>query len=225
MGFSTGIAVIIIFIGALMLGVELATTYSNYILLTNKVTLEKTQRSLSELNTKIKIIEVDKDNPTKIYVENTGTTTLDPDYVFLIFDNKWVPQQNYSITGLGYISESLVNKTKLVKGAFYDGSTLYLTTRDTTWINDNNGIAPDELYGIVGWYNITIVSKSFISTNTSAEFYWPPGDIIEITANYPVSTNVKVIVENGVGDSYYLSSGYSHTHLLPIEDYSYTWVN
>lgn len=224
MGFSTGIAFIILFIGAVILGIELVTSYGDYILITNKASLEKTQRSLSELNTEVKIVEVIKGNPTKIYVENSGTTTLDPDYVFLVLDNKWVPQENYSITGLGYISEAPSNKTKLVKGAFYDGSTLYLTTRDTTWIKDSSGLAPDELYGIVGWYNITLIEKSFISTNTSDEFYWQPGDVIEITVDYPVSTKVKVITETGVGDTYYINSGHHHEHLLPAEDYSYAWV-
>ncbi len=219
MGFSTSIAFIILFIVGMAVATELATSYGEYAILTNSLLSEKTKKSLEELNSKIRIVHVKNGENTKIYVENSGTKTLDPQYLYLVVDGKWISQDNYSITGLGYIKTSLKNETKLVKGAFYNGSLLTLTTREKTLIDDS----ADEIYGIIGWYNITVVEWEFVQTNTTPEFYWPPGEVVEITYPHPVSTKVKVINEYGNGDTYYINSTLGHYHLMPVEGYTYEW--
>jgi archaellum component FlaG (FlaF/FlaG flagellin family) len=227
LGFSTAAAFLIIFMAGITAAVELLSAGESYLTTLAENIKEQSKRDLEVLSTSIEIVNVtESGGNTLIYVENTGSTTLDPDYLFLVVDGVWLESDAYTISALGYFQVSYVNKTYLVKGAYHDSSAnppLTLTTQDDTQVFNPSTPAPDQLYGIVGWFNITIATSKFVSTNTSPSFYWRPGDVVEITTQRSVQSSVKVIVENGVSDEYRVGEALPHAHVLPADNYNYGW--
>ena len=227
LGFSTAAAFLIIFMAGITAAVELLSAGESYLTTLAENIKEQSKRDLEVLSTSIEIVNVtESGGNTLIYVENTGSTTLDPDYLFLVVDDVWLESNEYAVSALGYFKVSYVNRTYLVKGAYHDSSAnppLTLTTQDDTQVYNPSTPAPDQLYGIVGWFNITIATRSFVATNTSPSFYWRPGDVVEITTQRSVQSTVKVIVKNGVSDVYRVGEALPHSHVLPAYNYNYRW--
>lgn len=183
MGFSTSAVFVILFAAGIAVGAQLYAALDNYIYAVSDASAEQSEAALSKAKTSIKIVNVSGD---KIYIENRGKTTLDPDYISLAVDDIWLSSDKFSILGVGYFNETAVTQTKLVRGAYFNettaNSTLTLTTQNKTeflW-------KTDEIKGVTGWFNITTVEKSFVYTNTSASFYWLPGDVIVISTTVPI---------------------------------------
>ncbi len=227
LGFSTAAAFLIIFMAGITAAVELLSAGESYLTTLAENIKEQSKRDLEVLSTSIEIVNVtESGGNTLIYVENTGSTTLDPDYLFLVVDDVWLESNEYAVSALGYFKVSYVNRTYLVKGAYHDSSAnppLTLTTQDDTQVYNPSTPAPDQLYGIVGWFNITIATRSFVATNTSPSFYWRPGDVVEITTQRSIQSTVKVIVKNGVSDVYRVGEALPHSHVLPADNYNYRW--
>lgn len=227
MGFATAAAFLIVFIAGMGAAVELLTAGEGFFTALAEDMQEQTERELSALSTSIEVVNVTRSGgKTLIYVENTGSTTLNPDRISLVIDGVWVESSAFAVTALGYFRVSYVNKTYLVKGAYHDSSAaveLTLTTQDDTQVFNPSTPAPDELRGIVGWFNITLATSSFVATNTSSSFYWPPGEVVEISTPLSVGSSVKVIVEKGVSDVYRLGEAKPHAHVLSVESYDYRW--
>lgn len=219
MGFSTSAVFIILFAAGVAVGAQLYTALDGYIYAISDASAEQSEAALSKVKTSIKIVNVSGD---KIYVENRGKTTLDPDYISLAVDDVWLGSDKFSILGVGYFNETAVTKTKLVRGAYYNTTGwLTLTLRLTEGSSDAVGGTTDTIEGVAGWFNITVVEKSFNYTTTSpTKFYWLPKDVIAISTTVPIVNKTKVIVENRVWDEYYNYTGNIHYHLTPIEVFS-----
>lgn len=227
LGFATAAAFLIIFMVGITAAVELLSTAESYLTALADDIGEQSKREMEVLSTSIEIVNVSTSGgKTLIYVENTGSTTLDPDYISLAIDGAWLESDAFNISALGYFNVSYVNRTYLVKGAYHDSLSnppLTLTTQDDTQVYNPSTPQPDQLYGIVGWFNITIAVKEFVVTNTSSSFYWKPEDVIEITTQRSIQSSAKVIVKNGVWDEYRVGEAKAHTHLLPADSYEYVW--
>jgi archaellum component FlaG (FlaF/FlaG flagellin family) len=227
LGFATAAAFLIIFMAGITAAVELLSAGESYLTTLAENIKEQSKRDLEVLSTKIEIVNItESGGNTLIYVENTGSTTLDPDYVSLVIDGAWLESDVFTVSALGYFRVSYVNRTYLVKGAYHDSLAdppLILTTHDDTQVYNPSTPQPDQLYGIVGWFNITVAVSEFVPTNTSSSFYWKPGEVIEITAQRSVQSSVKVIVKNGVWDEYRVGEALPHAHVLPADNYNYGW--
>ncbi len=223
MGLSTIAAFALVLVSGIAAGAQVAAALSDYASAVGSASKEKQEMMLRDLHTRIEIVNVTySGGKTRIYAENRGSTTLDPDKIALVVDGAWLPSTSFQIGGLGYFADSTSMKTKLVKGAFYNSSgKVTLTTQDATDIIATGG--RDELWGVVGWFNISVVTKTFVYSNTSSSFYWRPRDVIEIITTQSIVNTSKVIVENGAWAEYRNVSIAGHEHALPIENYDYVW--
>jgi len=223
-GFATAASFVIIFIAGLTAGVQLLLAGDSYFTTLAEGMEVQSERDMEFLQTDLEIVKVSQQGATTlIYAENTGSTTLDPDYISLAIDDQWIESDNFAVTSLGYFNGTRSQKTMLVKGAYQEppstGGQLTLSTGNITQVSSSN----NRLRGIVGWFNITVAESNFASTNSSPSFYWRPEDVIEVKASKAVSTKVKLMVENGAWDVYRLGEE-THTHELSIEDgYNYVW--
>lgn len=151
LGFATAAAFLIIFMAGITAAVELLSAGESYLTTLAENIKEQSKRDLEVLSTKIEIVNItESGGNTLIYVENTGSTTLDPDYVSLVIDGAWLESDAYTVSALGYFQVSYVNKTYLVKGAYHDSSanpSLTLTTQDDTQVYNPSTPAPESLIG------------------------------------------------------------------------------
>ncbi|NOZ59814.1 MAG: hypothetical protein GXO66_09630 [Euryarchaeota archaeon] len=226
MGFSTAAAFLIVFMAGMAAAVELLSAGEGFFYSLAEGIQEQVKRSQQQLGTSVEIVNVTTGaGGTVVYVENTGREPLNPDHLALILDGVWV-EDNFSVTALGYFRVRYVNKTYLVKGAYHNSSAavpLTLTTQDDTQVYNPSVTEPDQLYGIVGWFNITVAVSDFVSTNTSDSFYWLPGDVVRVATPLRFNSTVKVVVEGGVSDTYRAGEALPHAHVLSAESYVYRW--
>lgn len=218
MGFSMAAAFVILFASSVAAGTGLFLAVNDYVTITKAASLEQTDAALSRIQTSIKIVNV---SGNKIYVENRGSIALDPERISLAVDDRLISNNDFSVTGSGYFRETLVNRTKLVRGAYCTTEAcnpVFLTTKNKTEV-----VAPPwrgaRFENISSWFNITVIEKSFVPTNTTPKFYWQPKDVLEITAAVPIVNKTKVIVENGVWSEHYVNVGTEHYHLAPVEEF------
>ncbi|WP_457556140.1 hypothetical protein [Candidatus Pyrohabitans sp.] len=226
MGFSTAAAFLIVFMAGMVAAVELLNAGEAFFTSLAEEMQEQVRRSQELVNTGVEIVNVTaRPGSTHIYVENTGSTALNPDKLSLIIDGVWI-EENFSVIALGYFRVKYVNKTYLVKGAYHNSSAsipLVLTTQDDTQIYNPSTPDPDQLYGIVGWFNITLAVSEFVVTNTSDSFYWLPGDVVLISTPLGFNRTIKVVAERGVSDLYHAGEALPHSHVLPADSYTYRW--
>lgn len=100
-GFSTIAVFAMIFAVSVVVGTSIFLTFNDYIDAVQDASKEFSDRELNEIHTSIAITKVDLDGEEyDIYLENTGSTTLDPDYLIL-FDTQnnpdYITSSDYTI--------------------------------------------------------------------------------------------------------------------------------
>lgn len=216
MGFGIIAMFVISFTAGIAAGMGLFAAASEYASTTNAALAEHSSMIWKEAHSDIEIVRV---VGNEIYVKNRGSTALDPNYTSLVIDDRWVASSSFSISALGYLKSGF--ETKIVRGAHFNKAknTLFLSTRNLTDMN------PPWICGVIGWFNITIPERDFVSL-AAPPFSWGPGETIKITTAVPIVNKTKVIAENGAWDEYYKNRRADHYHLEPLEGFtSWQWVS
>ena len=93
MGISTSVAYGMLFAATIVVGANLFSAFNGYMLTVQKAEAGQFDRMVDYVYTNIEISNVSRTGTTfTIKVKNTGRTTLNPDYVYLVDDDAWVPE-------------------------------------------------------------------------------------------------------------------------------------
>lgn len=99
MGADTIASTLLLFIAVMVMTTGAVVVLSEYVTKTSFAVKNKQAQMLAQIQTSIEITNVNCTGGTwsRIYAKNTGTTTIDTNYLELYVDNEWVKNTSFQV--------------------------------------------------------------------------------------------------------------------------------